>query len=46
MTELKEDPTSNSVELSKAEIDSGICFVCQGVGHWAREVGHVLCVFV
>jgi hypothetical protein len=27
---------------TKAEIEAGVCFVCHGVGHWAREVRRAL----
>lgn len=37
MTELKQSKHVNEGP-TKAEIEAGVCFVCHGAGHWAREV--------
>lgn len=41
MTESKEQEkiqNPGNEGPTKAEIEAGVCFVCHGVGHWAREV--------
>ena len=39
---MTEEKQKESAEIqAKVEIEAGVCFVCHGVGHWAREVGGI-----